>query len=627
MFTQKRLIVLLMFLGVLAHGAEYIQARNGCPNAFRKFAESQTSKAYTKITFFGGSITEGAGASKPDLCYRSLAMKQLHADYPGATLAENNAAIGGTGSWLGAFRTKSEALYGGAALVIVEFAVNDGGAPEAQVLSSMEGIVRQIWSRDSSTDIVFLYTLVKNHMDVYKQGQLPDTVQWHERVAERYGIPSVNMAQFAANKILAGELTFDEFAKDGVHPTDRGYALYLEALKPFLADCKAAGQLASPAVHRQLKNFACVSPAPMEKAQCVPYEWSTADAAWKFGQQSSVERFLHIAQCDQPGAVLTLSFTGSQVGVFDLIGPDTGDLEFAIDGAEWKLLQDFDSYCVSSTRAHARPLASGLDPKQAHELRLRVAAKIPEKSQGHVARLGWLLVDGDVANPFAATNRMEQCDALYASMDKLAYTPPPAPGRWCNLDQTLKRLREGGTLKIVMLGDSIIGDTSSSSYELLLQRLYPKCTIIKQTSVRGSTGCWWYRNDNQVEPYVLKHNPDLLMIGGISQRDDIDSIREVIHQVRAKQSPEILLMTPAFGATPDKHIKEWTFDPAPGTYRDRLRQLAEEERCGFIDMTGPWWRYVQESGKCYGWFQRDRVHANDRGFQILGRIIETFFKP
>jgi hypothetical protein len=44
-------------------------------------------------------------------------------------------------------------------------------------------------------------------------------------------------------------------------------------------------------------------------------------------------------------------------------------------------------------------------------------------------------------------------------------------------------------------------------------------------------------------------------------------------------------------------------------------------------MTGPWWRYVQESGKDYGWFQRDAVHANDRGFQILGRTLEKFFAP
>ncbi len=37
----------------------YIHERGGCPNAFRKFAESQKTAAYTKITFFGGSITDG----------------------------------------------------------------------------------------------------------------------------------------------------------------------------------------------------------------------------------------------------------------------------------------------------------------------------------------------------------------------------------------------------------------------------------------------------------------------------------------------------------------------------------------------------------------------------------------
>ena len=83
----------------------YIHQRGGCPNAFHRCRESQKTAAYTKITFFGGSITEGAGASKPENCYRELTMRQLRQDYPGAVLAENNSAIGGTGSWLGAFRT------------------------------------------------------------------------------------------------------------------------------------------------------------------------------------------------------------------------------------------------------------------------------------------------------------------------------------------------------------------------------------------------------------------------------------------------------------------------------------------------------------------------------------------
>jgi lysophospholipase L1-like esterase len=617
--------ILLLLSCLLAHAAApapWFEERGGAPNALRKFRDSQKTQAYTKVSFFGGSITQGSGASKPELCYRSLLMSALRRAFPGATLAENNAAIGGTGSWLGAFRTRNDALYGGAALVFVEFAVNDGNSPEPQVIASMEGIVRQIIARDPTTDIVFLYTLSRRHLDAYREGKLPERVEWHERVARHYGIPSVNMAQYAAARLNAGELSWDDFSKDDVHPKDRGYALYLEALAPFLT---AFQESARPPARHTLP--APLSPAPMEKAQCVPYEWAKLGEGWKPGQRSPVDRFLHVLASDRAGATLTLEFKGSQVGVFDAIGAESGDFEYSIDGGEWTLRKNFDSYCMRFTRAASLPLATGLDPTRKHELRLRVAAAIPEGSKGRRAQIGWLLVDGEVEDPFARPEPLARIDAIYAAMDPVDYTP--LPDRWRNLDKTMRRLREGGPLRIVMLGDSIIGDTSSSRFELLLGRLYPKAKIEKIVSTRGSTGCWWYKLENRVEEYVLRHNPDLLVIGGISQREDVDSIRQIIGQVRAKQAPEILLLTPAFGAVSDRHIKEWTFDvPAEGdSYRTRLRRLALEEKCGFLDMTGPWWRYVERSGKDYGWFQRDRVHANERGFQILGRILESFFRP
>jgi hypothetical protein len=108
------LIVSVLFaLGLQAQ--EHIIWREGCPNAFAKFKKSQETKDYTKIRFIGGSITEGGGANG----YRSLSMKRFKEDFPGATLAENNAAIGGTGSWLGAFRTGLDRFDADAALVIV----------------------------------------------------------------------------------------------------------------------------------------------------------------------------------------------------------------------------------------------------------------------------------------------------------------------------------------------------------------------------------------------------------------------------------------------------------------------------------------------------------------------------
>lgn len=222
---------------------------------------------------------------------------------------------------------------------------------------------------------------------------------------------------------------------------------------------------------------------------------------------------------------------------------------------------------------------------------------------------------------------LERIDFIYSEMSPLQWTPPA--DRWRYLDRTMEILRRGGTLRVVMLGDSIVNDTSRSAWEKLLERHYPGAHIEKITSVRGSTGCWYYKDPAQLHEYVLKYRPDLLMIGGISHHDDIESVREVIRRVRAElePDPEILLMTPCFGHKDPRVDPEWTFDvPSEGSsFRTRLKKLAKEEKTGFLDMTGPWGQYIRTCGEDIYWFKRDIVHANARGEAILGRILEKFF--
>lgn len=224
---------------------------------------------------------------------------------------------------------------------------------------------------------------------------------------------------------------------------------------------------------------------------------------------------------------------------------------------------------------------------------------------------------------------LERIDFIYSEMAPLNWMPPA--DRWRNLERTRKLLQEGGTARVVMLGDSIVNDTSRSAWEKLVERLYPGVTIEKITSVRGSTGCWYYKDPEQLWEYVLRHKPDLLMIGGISHRDDIESIREVIRRVRKalEPDPEILLMTPCFGHKDPRYDPEWTYEIPNDekSFRARLRRLAEEEQTGFIDMTGPWGQYLRTCGEDIHWFKRDIVHANARGEAILGRILEKFFAP
>ena len=219
-----------------------------------------------------------------------------------------------------------------------------------------------------------------------------------------------------------------------------------------------------------------------------------------------------------------------------------------------------------------------------------------------------------------------QINSIYSQMDPVRYGPPP--DRWKNLPRTRELLARGGTFRVVMLGDSIVNDTSRSCWNLLVEKRYPKCKIEKITSVRGSTGCWWYKEPGRVQKFVLDHKPSLVIIGGISHRGDIDSIREVIRQIRAESDVDILLMTGAFGNVDPRDDEQWrkiSDRDHFSEYRKGLELLARDTDAAFLDMEAAWAGYVRESGKELDFFKRDPIHANERGEQILGHILESYF--
>lgn len=614
-------------LAVCANAAEVVNVRGGMPN----FCRALAAKQRVRIVYLGGGITRGVGASNGGRCYRSLFTKHLRKQFPKCSLAEYDKSIPGTGSWLAAFRTTKDVLrhYIPLGLVVIEFAVDDAGEPEERVHASMEGVVRQIRKAHPTADLLLLYALSKESMAAFRGGKAPDTIRWHEKIAEHYGIPSVNMAQYAATKVLKGELTSDDFSRDGTHPTDKGHTLYVEAIARLIAECKAAAgtQGADPVKHPLPKPF---SQRVMDRGALVSYERASLEEGWLGWQESPVLRFLHVARCAEPGPAIALRFVGDTVGYFDAVGPDSGDVEFSVDGGPWQLKRRFDGAAKKGYRLHAQLLAEELDPEGTHELKLRVAPNVPAGSKGQVVHLGVFLVNGKAVydDPYRGKSSIQIIDTIYSTMEPVKYVA--SPNRWVCIPKTMERLQTGGDLCIVMLGDSIVNDTAGSSYEHLLMRLYPKCKVKKIRSVRGSTGCWWYKDDNRVKQYVLDHNPHLLMIGGISQRRDVDSIRDVIQQVRAAQpSIETMVMTGAFGRTDPCKDGDWTYDVPPDgeSYRTRLMKMAAEEEAEFLDMTGPWGQYIRDSKYAMGAFKRDPIHANQRGKQILGRILEKYFAP
>ena len=599
-------------------GAEPWQVRDGIPNSQYFLREDRVGNQY--LFFIGSSVLAGTGLKDKGLRYSAQMVKGLKKHFPQAGIRETRHMQPG-GSWFGLYRCSwGQAVFGevicSGHLAILDFAADDRGVPIEQVKTSLEGLVRQITRYRATHSRILVYTLTPEMLAAYRAGKTPEYIAVCERIADHYGIPSLNLAKAAADKILAGDITFEDFSADGINPTDAGARIYADVVAQFMD-----ALLTAYPIPERPKRYAL--PAPLfpetnDNGRIVAYEDPQVKRSgeWEPGQASPIGPFRHVLVSRQAGAALRLKFKGSEIGILDVVAKDSAALEYSVDGAAPRTLAAPKGVAGPTTRPVA--LVRGLNRTAEHELMLRVA------SPGTV-RLGGFLLNGTVANAYAGMSRLERIDAIYAAMDPITYTPPKA--RFAHIRKTMRTLREGGTLRMVLLGDSIMGNTSASAFDLLLMRKYPKCKIIKIASLRSSTGCTYYQGDNRVEPYVLRHHPDLLVIGGISNRGDYQAVRSVIRQVRAKKpDTEVLLLTPVFGAMRDEHIRTFTpeVDTTTDNFRHGMQRVAAEEKCAFFDMTGPWWTYIQRSGKTYGWFMGDAVHANARGCQIIGRLLATW---
>lgn len=389
-------VVLIALAGVLLFAAlspAAAQTPGGSPpRGLGHTMECLEKRRALRVGYFGGSITEGAGASKPaETSWRARTTAYLRKTYPDTQITEINAAIGGTGSDLGAFRIGDDLLSKKPDLVFVEFAVNDGTAAEETALRSIEGIVRRIRRDAPRADIVFVYTTSKALAPPYEKGELPAAVRYHQRVADHYRIPWVNVGEALAREVRekhGGD--WQALTTDGVHPNDTGYERYAATVTAFLEARRKDQTEAPPALPAPL------TAAPLENGSLVD-AWSLPESpGWTREAQSLSGRYPHRLSATAPGSELTLRFNGDAVGLYWLIAPDSGDIEWQIDGGPWKRRSSWDKYALRFTRANYTVLDSHLTPGP-HELRLRVLAEKNGESTGTAVRIGAFLVNGPTA--------------------------------------------------------------------------------------------------------------------------------------------------------------------------------------------------------------------------------------
>jgi len=356
-----------------------IQPRSGIGNVIRKIK----AKEEVTVAYLGGSITAANG-------WRPKTTAWLKAKYPEAQFKEIHAAIGGTGSDLGVFRVGRDVLQHEPDLLFVEFAVNDGGAEPAAIWRQMEGIVRQSWRKDPATDIVFTYTIASNMTNDLMNGLCPRSSSAMEMLADYYAIPSVNFAVPVVELLKQDKLVFTAdaqpadgriwFSGDSCHPRDEGHEIYLKLLQEGWAQMERA----QPVNHQSLLN-GCFVEDHWEAAKMIPLDQSMLSGNWcklaadDARQRSFGERMGQIWMADQPGSALKFKFKGQIAKLYDLLGPDGGQVTITVDGkSSGKPVPRFDSYCTYH-RIASLGVVSGSSMDEVHEVAVEIHPEQPDR--------------------------------------------------------------------------------------------------------------------------------------------------------------------------------------------------------------------------------------------------------
>ncbi|MGN1065844.1 MAG: SGNH/GDSL hydrolase family protein, partial [Thermoguttaceae bacterium] len=363
-----------------------VRIRDGIPHFLSKLA----NKEEMKIAYFGGSITAANG-------WRVQTLAKFNEMFPDSKFTEINAAIGGTGSDLGVYRLEHDVLRHNPDLVFVEFCVNDGGASYESIWRQMEGIVRQIWKHSNETDVVFVYTYRVGHENDYLAVKTPRSVSAMEQIADFYGIPSLDFNLAVVGMHEAGKLTYQAdsaeegkllFSNDGVHPLVEGHEIYTKVVTEAFEEMRQRNEkktFPSVEVRKEKLNNTFVADN-YEDAKLVPIEKSQLLGTWTPLPEDSPLNWIKsrlgdvVYTSDSPSSQLKFKFKGSHAAVYDVLGPDGGQVWVTVDGKRReKPVARFDSFCTYH-RLATLVLAGDLDPNVTHEVVVEIDKEQPDRT-------------------------------------------------------------------------------------------------------------------------------------------------------------------------------------------------------------------------------------------------------
>ncbi len=345
------------------------------------------------VGFFGGSITEGAGASKAsETSWRARITAWLRESYPNCEITEVQAAIGGTGSELGVYRCDNDLVSKKPDLVFYEFSVNDSETQCIEPLfNNTESIFRKIFAANDTADIIVLHTMTERIATTLEQGFEYVSRTAHTLAAHYYGVPMIEMGEALRSKVKESNGDWLKYTTDRVHPNDDGYLVYTECVKNHIERMLQSAKEISAPLKKQLPDRFFDSGNTLELAHMKDSYQAELGNGWLKVDKDLCHRYPHYIEATEPGAELSYKFTGKRIGIYFMIASDSGDAEISIDGQEMQTVRTWDEYALSFNRAGYKILDCNLEYGE-HILNLKVSSEKAEDSKGTAIRIGAFLV-------------------------------------------------------------------------------------------------------------------------------------------------------------------------------------------------------------------------------------------
>ena len=205
----------------------------------KKVIERAQAGERITIATVGGSITEGAAASKYEECWASrfaVGFGEAYGTDGGANVTLVNCGVGGTPSSFGWMRYGREILGripeddpdGLPDIVVIEYAVNDWGEPTRY--RCYESMVKEILGAENAPAVILLFSARSDGWNM--QGD-------HRKIGEAYSLPMVSITK-GIWQHLDKDYPKSSFYSDEYHPRSVGHQMMADALLQAVKDAADA---------------------------------------------------------------------------------------------------------------------------------------------------------------------------------------------------------------------------------------------------------------------------------------------------------------------------------------------------------------------------------------------------